>query len=280
LHDQITAHGARCIVTPPSLMPQESGNRVKTDKKDSSKLARLLAKGELKAVFVPTPQERCHRQVLRHRSQLIGARTRTQLQIKAFLAFHGVDCPECTGKWSGRFLEELQRLEMGDEYLQHSFTLMLEQVSFFNAQILTATRRLRALASTPAYREHFALLRTVPGVGLLTAMEILLEIGAMSRFSNAEKLAAYAGLTPTQHSSGEKIRLGHITGMGKGNLRGVLTEASWTLIRKDGAMAQKYERIKARAGGKRAIVAVAHNLLLRIRRMLLDGVPYCVGVME
>jgi len=86
------------------------------------------------------------------------------------------------------------------------------------------------------------------------------------------------GLTPTQHSSGDKIRLGHITGMGQGNLRGVLTEASWTLIKKDGVMAQKYERIKARAGGKRAIVAVAHNLLLRIRRILLDGVPYAVGV--
>jgi transposase len=207
-------------------MPPESGNRAKTDKKDSSKLARLLAKGELKAVFVPTAQERSHRHVLRHRSQLIGARTRTQLQIKAFLAFHGVPCPECTGKWSGRFLEELQRLERGDECLRHSFTLMLEQVSFFNVQILTATRRLRVLASTPAYRERFALLRTVSGVGLLTAMEILLEIGAMSRFSNAEKLAAYAGLMPTQHSSGEKIRMGHITGMGKANLRGVLTEAS------------------------------------------------------
>ncbi len=109
-------------------------------------------------------------------------------------------------------------------------------------------------------------------------MEILLELGDMSRFSNAEKLAAYVGLTPTQHSSGDKIRLGHITHMGKGNLRGVLTEASWSLIKKDGTMAEKYERIKARSGGKRAIVAVAHNLLLRIRRILLDGVPYAVGV--
>ena len=82
----------------------------------------------------------------------------------------------------------------------------------------------------------------------------------------------------TQHSSGDKIRLGHITSVGKGNLRGVLTEAAWTLIKKDGVMAAKYERIKARAGGKKAIVAVAHNLLLRIRRILLDGVPYSPGV--
>jgi len=278
LHDQITAHGARCVVTPPSLMPQESGNRVKTDKKDSAKLARLLAKGELRAVSVPTVEARNHRQVLRQRSQMRNARTRTQLQIKAFLAFHGVPCPEWTGKWSGRFLASLHELDLGDVHLQHSFGLMLEQVACFNAQILRATKHLRELSASPTYREQFRLLRTIPGVGLLTAMEILLELGDMSRFSNAEKLAAYVGLTPTQHSSGDKIRLGHITHMGQGNVRGVLTEASWTLIKKDGVMAQKYERIKARSGGKRAIVAVAHNLLLRIRRILLDGVPYAVGV--
>ena len=74
LHDRITAHGARCMVTPPSLIPQESGNRVKTDKKDSAKLARLLAKGELRSVAVPSVEQRNHRQVLRQRSQMMSAR--------------------------------------------------------------------------------------------------------------------------------------------------------------------------------------------------------------
>jgi transposase len=278
LYDAIMAHGAQCVVTPPSLIPQESGNRVKTDKKDSSKLARLLAKGELRGVHVPDLQERSHRQVLRHRSAMIKARTRIQLQIKAFLTFHGVACPECTGKWSGVFVDSLHAIDFGDTFLQESFLSMLEQYAFFNNQILTSTRKLRAMSQSTLYKQRFTLLRTIPGVGLLTAMEVLLELGDVSRFSNAEKLAAFVGLTPSQHSSGDKIRLGHITSVGKGNLRGVLTEASWTLIRKDGAMKAKYERIKARAGGKRAIVAVAHNLLLRIRRILLDGVPYAVGV--
>ena len=209
---------------------------------------------------------------------MISARTRTQLQIKAFLSFHGVACPACTGKWSGLFVASLHAIDFHDPHLQQSFASMLEQYAFFYAQILRSTRHLRELSTSPTYRERCRLLRTIPGVGLLTAMEILLELGDMGRFSNAEKLAAYVGLTPTQHSSGDKIRLGHITGIGKGNLRGVLTEASWTLIKKDGAMAEKYERIKARSGSKRAIVAVAHNLLLRIRRILIDGVPYAVGV--
>ena len=171
-------------------MPQESGNRVKTDKKDSRKMARLLAKGELKSVFVPTVEERNHRQVLRQRSQMISARTRVQLQIKSFLVFHGVPCPECNGKWSGAFVASLHALDFHDVHLQQSFGAMLEQYAFLNAQILRSTKRLRAMSISPLYRERFRLLRSIPGVGLLTAMEILLELGDMSRFSNAEKLAA------------------------------------------------------------------------------------------
>jgi transposase len=189
LRDRITAQGARCLVTPPSLLPQESGNRVKTDKKDSAKLARL-AKGELKAVHVPSVEERNHRQLLRQRGQTIKARTRVQLQIKAFLMFHGIPCPPCSGKWSNLFFNQLQALDVGDAYLQSCFTLMLEQYQSFNRQVLQATRTLRQLAAHPTYRERYRLLRTVPGVGLITAMQVLLELQDVSRFSSAEKLAA------------------------------------------------------------------------------------------
>jgi transposase len=278
LHDQITAYGARCVVTPPSLLPQQSGNRVKTDKRDSAKLARLLAKGELKAVYGPSVEERNHRQVLRHRHQMMTDRTRVQLRLKAFLMFHGVPCPECNGKWSNRFVQQLHALDWHDCWLQQAFGSLLEQYAFCKGQILQATRNLRELAASPTYQERVRLLRSVPGVGLITAMEVWLELQDMSRFSSGEKLAAYVGLTPTQHSSGDQVRMGHITGVGKGSLRGSLTEAAWTALRKDGVLAEKYQRLKARAGSKRAIVAVAHNLLLRIRRVLLDGVPYAVGV--
>jgi transposase len=110
LHDLIVESGAQCIVTPPSLIPQESGNRVKTDKKDSDKMARLLARGDLKSVWVPDEELRCDRGVLRHRSQLIGARTRIQLQIKSHLYFHGVAFEPCCGKWSARFVDSLREI--------------------------------------------------------------------------------------------------------------------------------------------------------------------------
>ena len=100
LHDRLIEFGARCVVTPPSLLPRESGNRVKTDKRDSRKLALLLAKGLLKRVYVPTPEEREHRAVARRRRQLIRERVRVQCRIKAELRFYGLRLPEATGRWS------------------------------------------------------------------------------------------------------------------------------------------------------------------------------------
>src|SRR5271157_1464146 len=88
LHDKLVEYGAQCIVTPPSLLPVESGNRVKTDRRDSRKLAQLLAKGILKRVWVPSAEERFHRQVIRRRRQLISDRVRTQCRIKSELCFY------------------------------------------------------------------------------------------------------------------------------------------------------------------------------------------------
>lgn len=87
LYDRLLEHGIDCIVTPPSLVPQEYGNRVKTDRRDSAKLAYLLAKGMLKRVWVPSEQQRYHRQVARRRRQLIGDRVRTQNRISPSFVF-------------------------------------------------------------------------------------------------------------------------------------------------------------------------------------------------
>ena len=128
------------------------------------------------------------------------------------------------------------------------------------------------------YRERVAILRSVPGIGLIAAMELLLELQDVARFRRAEQLAAYVGLTPSQHSSADKVRMGHITAIGKNSVRSSLVESAWNLIRKDKAMRGKYERIRVRAGAKRAIVAIARKLLLITRRMLLDQQTYRMGL--
>jgi transposase len=111
----------------------------------------------------------------------------------------------------------------------------------------------------------------------MVAMEVLLELGDITRFARAKTLGAYVGLTPSQHSSGAHIRLGHITHTGKPTLRALLIQAAWQAIRKDPVLEQRYERLQHRRGGKRAIVGVARQLLGRMRRLLLDHQPYVVG---
>ena len=129
LHDRLIEHGVECLVTPPSLIPQESGNRVKTDRKDSRKLAHLLATGLLKRIFVPGKKERYHRQVVRRRRQLIGDRTRVQNRIKAELRFYGINISEPAGKWTKGFMENLNRIRFEDRFMQESFNRRTIQIS-------------------------------------------------------------------------------------------------------------------------------------------------------
>jgi len=276
LHDRLVAHGIPCIVTPPSLVPQEYGNRVKTDRRDSSKLAHLLAKGLLKRVWVPSEEELYHRQVIRRRRQLVRDRVRIQSRIKAELRFYGIHLEEPRGRWTEIYFETVRSVRFGNRWMQESFNRLLEQYEFLSAQISKQTQLLRELSETAMYRDRMAILQTLPGIGVISAMELLLELQDVSRFRRAEQLAAYVGLTPSQYSSADKVRMGRITGIGKNTLRSLLVEASWTLIRKDPAMRDKYDRIKIRSGGKRAVVAIARTLLLRMRRMLLDKQAYAL----
>ena len=274
LYDYLTQYGVKCIVTPPSLIPQEHGNRVKTDRLDSRKLARLLAKGLLKSIWVPSVEERFHRQVIRRRRQLVGDRVRTQNRIKSELSFYGIYLPAPRSKWSRVYFTNLQRIKFKNHWMQQSFNQLLEQYEFLSAQIDKQTKLQKQMAQLPLYQDRVKILCSIPGIGILTAMEILLELQDVSRFRRADQLAAYVGLTPSQFSSADKIRMGRITRAGKNTVRSALVESCWHLIRKDKAMRKKYEQIKARAGGKRAIVAVSRKLLLCIRRLLLDNRPY------
>ena len=274
LHDRLATYGAECIVTPPSLLPQEYGNRVKTDRRDSRKLAHLLAKRMLKRVWVPSEQERYHRQVIRRRRQLIGDRVRTQNRIKAELRFYGMEVAEPRGPWTRGYVERLWCIRFNNPWIQESFQRLLEQYAFLSQQIAKQTQLVRQLSETPFYEERVKILRTVPGIGVISAMELVVELQDVARFRRSDQLSAYVGLTPSQYSSAEKVRMGRITGIGKNSVRAIMVEVAWYIIRKDNSMRKKFERIKARSGSKRAIVAIARTVLLRTRRMLLDGLPY------
>ena len=102
LYDKLVANGYEAVVTPPNKIPSAAGDRVKTNKIDSHHLADYLRVGILKAVHVPSPEERSHREVSRRRRKFIGDRVRVQARIKAFLRFYGLELStECRGAGRG-----------------------------------------------------------------------------------------------------------------------------------------------------------------------------------
>lgn len=278
LHDALVEAGFDSMVTPPSLVPR-IGGRMKTDHRDSTKLATMLAGGFLKRVHVLGPEGRAHRQLLRTRNQIERHRKQTQAQIKSMLLFHGKRAP--TGlleRWSEAHVKWLASIEWEYPALQASLMALVELFLYLDKQLKVMNVQLENLAQTDKYRERVGLLTQIPGMGMYSAMTLLIELQDVERFQRADQLASYLGLTPSQRSSGESVRMGGITRCGNPRLRTRFVESSWTLIRYDKTVRATYDRIKHQTGsGKKAIVAVARRLALRVRRVLLDAKPYHYG---
>jgi len=280
LHDQLLEEGYESVVTPPSLVPR-LGGRVKTDRRDSRKLATMLAAGFLKRVYVLSPEERADRELVRTRNQIERHRKRTQAQIKAKLLFHGVSKPEnLNDRWSQEYLRWLENIPWPYQNLKTSMGHLLHLFRYLDGQYKAMNREIGQLARTEKYRERVRILTTVPGIAVYTAMSILVELQDVERFRRAEEIASFLGLTPSQYTTSQRTRFGHITRCGNVHLRKALIESSWTLIRYDKAMMRKYEHLRRQTGsGKKAIVAIARTLAIRIRRLLLDNQEYALGVM-
>jgi transposase len=278
LYDKLISDRITTIVVPPSLIPVESGNKVKTDKRDSRKLAQLLERNMLKKVHVFTEEERAHRELVRTRRQIVNHRSDVARQIKSKLLFHGIESP-FSGRhsWSGLYLRWLRELASTHKVLTLSLGFLIDMYEHLTFQIKKITRRVMELSKNEKYAHKIALLRSIPGIGKLIGIEILVELQDMKRFPSAEKIASYIGLTPSEYSTGQYTRQGRITRCGNKRVRSSLVEGSWILIYRDPVMRQKYEQLKIRKGAKRAIVAIARHLIIRIRSILLNNEPYMMG---
>lgn len=279
LHRRLIDSGYECLITPPSKIPSNP-DKVKTDKKDAEKLARYLAGGLLKKVYVPPPSIEADRQLLRLREGDKKKLTRVKNQINSLLHLHGLKWEPDNGcHWTKRFITWLEELEFSEHNYRFILDQYLEEYHFLRAQIACITKRIRDLSRNSAYQKYFQYLIACKGIGLITAMTFLVELGDIVRFPDSIHFSSYLGLTPSQHSSGEHVRLGHITHEGNAHLRHVLIESAWTVIRHDPFLREKYDRIKARGtNGKKAIVAVARSLAVRLRTCLLNDEPYIIGL--
>jgi transposase len=275
LYRRLHSDGYDAMITPSAKIPRD-GSRVKTDRIDAEKLCRYLSAGLLKRVYVLPESVENDRFLIRRRRQVVRNQTRIKNQIHSLLFLSGLARPaHITRNWSKAHLLWLEQIPFRHSGQRISLDLLLAEYESVAHQLRLIKRHLQELSKHPAYRDDYRRLTSVRGVGLITAMSFLLEIYDFDRFANEKHFGSYLGLTPSQHSSGSHVRLGHISRQGNSYLRGLLIESAWTVIRYDDHLAAKYQRIKARGtNGKKAIVAVARSLAIRLRRCLLDESDY------
>lgn len=279
LHRKLQEAGYECIITPPNRVPSIL-DKVKTDKRDAEKLARYLAGGLLKSVFVPPASVESERRLLRLRHSNQKKMTRIKNQIKSMLNLYGILWPKEEGnKWTKGYLAWLKNLDIKETENRFILDQYLLEYQFHRNQIAVLTQKVKELSKKPSYHDNYQRLTSCKGIGLITAMTFLLELYDIVRFPSAGQFCSYLGLTPSQYSSGPHVRMGHITREGNAHVRRALVESSWTVIRHDPVLRAKYDRIRYRGtNGKKAIVAVSRSLAVRLRRCLLDQVPYQIGV--
>jgi transposase len=277
LYDDLTEAGIDCQVLAPTHLPHTAHSRKnKTDDKDAEMLlnevrAHVLAGRELPSVWVPNPQTRDDREVVRLRLELAEQRTRMKNQIRNLAKRWKLAFPEwftSSGNWSRKSLAWLQDVAAGKAgtlpdgareamaNLVHLYETLCERMKTLDGVITRLSR-------SPRYARSFRKLKLLPGVGTLTAMVFLTELGDLERFSNRRQLAAYLGLVPSAFESGERDdRKGHITRQGPKRLRHMLCQSAWAALRCSPEWRATYERIR-RGSSKRskvAIVAVMRQL--------------------
>jgi transposase len=248
----------------PSQCKAIASARLKNDKVDAHILAQLLRADLLPEAWIAPPAIRQLRALLRHRIQLVRLRTLLRNRIHAVLADHGKDRAE--GCWSAPGREWLAGLQLpagSREVIEDCLAV----IDALQAPIDRLDGEVRAHAKADP---RVKVLTTLPGVGPLTALVILAEIGDVARFGSARKLAAWAGLTPTVRGSDRTIRHGHISKQGSTWLRWILAEAAQTAKRSP-QFAATYQTIARRRGKKIATTAIARKLLTRAYHLLTDA---------
>lgn len=272
LHRSLEAAGISNSVVHAAGVEVAANDRVKTDKRDSLKLAEQLSAGRLSGIRVPSVAEERSRLLTRTREQLMGAKRRVQIQVRMKLHQFGI-FPAAIDR--PILLKDVEQLLLSiDGELHVAVNYLYEQWKSLAGQVRQIDRALVEQAKNDPLD---AIYRSVPGVGPLTARILSTELGDMGQFANEKALFCFTGLTPGEYSSGAKVYRGHISRQGSARLRHVLIEAAWVAIRKDPHMRAVYEKLAARAGKKRAIVAIARKLIGKIRAVLRSKKQYEVN---
>jgi transposase len=277
LHRFLIAKGIENIVVNPASIEISSRDTVKTDKRDSLKIATQLANGRLSCVYIPSVKREDKRNLTRLREQLVEQKHRTGNQIKSLLHLYGLIEPNTKRTICDKWLKDIAKQEMGKN-CKFRLEKLTQAWKFFDLQMKLVNKEIAKEAKEDFWLENIYC--SAPGIGPTTARKLINELDDMSQFSNEEKLFSYAGLTPREYSSGDRVWQGHISRQGKPIIRRLLMESAWVAIKVDSSLEAIFKKLSHRAGKKRAIVAIARILLGRIRTCIKEKRLYRMPVKD
>ena len=281
LSDLLHDHGIECHVLSPTHLPKTSkGRKQKTDAKDAQLLlelvrAYILAGNPLPAVWTPPQRLRDDRELVRARIDGSDDLTRVKLQILSFLKRRGIVKPDWSKHgWTKRWIAWLRQIaQEQDAVVTPVLESLIRTYEFTSAELTKLDKSLKQLAGAERYKAACTALRKMAGVGQLSALTFLTELGDLTRFHNRREIAAYLGLCPASYESGEaQDRKGHITRQGPARLRKILCQAAWVAIRRSEESAAFYSRIKGgnRQRTKKALVALMRHLAIQMWHRALE----------
>jgi transposase len=224
---QLTELGIDCEVIAPTLVPQKSGDRVKTDRRDAIKLARCFRAGELTKVWVPDRAHEALRDLVRAREDAKQDQHRARQRLGKFLLRVGRRLPK--GAWANARMEWI-RVQTFEHVAQQATMIdYLSEVDHAGERIVRLEQAIdeAVKVASPTVKAVIEGLQALRGIAKLTATTIAVEVGSFSRFALAKRLMAFCGSTPSEHSSGNSRRLGGMTKTGNAHVRRVLFEAAW-----------------------------------------------------
>lgn len=282
LYDKLTSEGIKCIVTPPHTVTEQKCNRVKTDKIDARRLSKVLEHNDYGQCFVPDKERRSDRQLSRTLVSIKKHIVSLRNQIRKFCDFQGVAPELKPGAWSQKEYNHVARLDTGISALNKCISAMFSSLTALLNSEKELREELKTLTQKDRYKKSFEIICSTPGIGWFTAIRLVLEWGEdLSRFHNGKQFASFLGLTMSEYSTGDTQRKGRITGQSPCFVRRWLIQCAWLAYKKDPVLLDKFRRVWSNSGSKKkAIVAVARKMMVRLRGLILRGESYCIGVIE
>jgi transposase len=224
----------RCQVIAPSLIPKAPGDKVKTDRRDARRLARLHRAGELVAIRIPTVGEEAVRDLCRTRADMVEDRTRARHRLSKFLLRHGRVWRGGATAWTQAHERWLLAQQFDEPALRVTYAHYRAVLQARDAQLDAIETDLAGWYDRPPFAEQVARLSAYRGVTRLGALTLAAEVCDWRRFAHASQFMGFCGLVPSEYSSGQRTVRGHLTKAGNAHLRAQLIESAWSYQHRPG----------------------------------------------